>query len=437
MNEKLNKLLFGAGVLGSLALGASSCSSNKSDDKEEAKTEVKAKEIKNDPYGNVALFESSRSDIKFALSFVENHYNYVYWCGEAWTTGSGLTILYNADGTYTKVTQNTKVPTHEEADVYKGRYLTFEILPDIEKYITVPMDKNTLIAACVLRYCIGHSNFINSSFVKQLNAGKKGAELAKTLTGWRQQQGVPNRCYFFAALMAGEIEYSDLLDLRAEGCYNLTWKDMFVYNKNGQPKADKQGFYEWDFSKVKQNLEKAKKPRAVVLNLGKGKGHVKVNCELTKDIVPNYVWQDVSGGKSSKYVVVPVNEDETIDVDSLNDAAWCDYQANDYDNALQNALLALKYAKTDKQRGAAHFNMGMAYMGKCKYGRAKACFEKSLAVNKTKAAQDQLNIAQEKLSEKRGKAGKVALGLGLLGAGVVYGGRKYYLAQQQKKGMRR
>ena len=52
MNEKLNKLLFGAGVLGGLALGASSCSSNKSDDKEEAKTEVKAKEQQDATYGD-------------------------------------------------------------------------------------------------------------------------------------------------------------------------------------------------------------------------------------------------------------------------------------------------------------------------------------------------------------------------------------------------
>ena len=443
--QKLKKFLFGAALVGGLGMGASSCSEDKEQkDAEKAKTEVEINKPQDDKYGNVALFESCRSDIKFALAFVENHYDYVYWCGEAWTVADGLTVLYDANGNCTKVTQNTKVPTYAEADVYKGRYMTFEILPDIKECIKVPMDRNTLIAACVLRYCIGHANFVKSSFVKQLNAGKKGKELAKTLTGWRKQQGVINRCYFFAALMAGEIEYSDLLDLRAEGCYNLEYEDMLVYEskeikKKGKKKTvkvvkeDRDGFYEWDFSKVKNNLEKAKKPRTVRLNLGKGKT-VAVECKLAKDIVPDYVWQDVSGGKSSTYVVLPANEDKTVNVDSLNDNSVYAYNDEDYKKALSEAEIALKNATTNKQRGAAYYNMGMSYMAMHKYRRAKDCFEKSDAVNPTKAAKDQINFAQEGLQEKRGKAGKIALVAGLLGAGAVYGGRKYYLMRQKKLG---
>ena len=229
------------------------------------------------------------------MAFVENYYPYIYWCGEAWTAGHGLTILYNADGTYKKVNKNTPVPTIKESDVYKGRYLTREILPDVIKYVKVPMDENTLIAACVLRYCIGGQNFRKSAFLKQLNAGKKGKELSKTLTGWRQQEGVLNRCYFFAALMEGKIEYNDLLYLRAEGCYNLLYKDTVVY-VNGKPKCDKNGFYEWDFSNISANLEKAKMPRTASLKFERGrKGkRVKVECKLVKEIVPDYIWQEVS-----------------------------------------------------------------------------------------------------------------------------------------------
>jgi GH24 family phage-related lysozyme (muramidase) len=270
MSDKtLRNVLFGMLMTSGVALTGCSdrTEGNENDGAQQPQTEQQAtpqRQVQNDPYGNVALFEASRSKIKFALAFVENYYPYIYWCGEAWTTGHGLTILYNADGSSKKVTQNTPIPTLEQSDVYKGRYLTHEILPDIKSCIKVPMDENTMIAACVLRYCLGHSNFAKSSFVKQLNAGKKGAELAKTLTGWRQQAGVINRCYFFAALMAGEIQYSDLLDLRAEGCYNLRWQDMLVY-KNGSPKKDSNGFCTWDFSKIQENLQKAKKSKNGVI----------------------------------------------------------------------------------------------------------------------------------------------------------------------------
>lgn len=298
---KIKSFFLGSLLVGSMAVGADSCTQKKQDKAEKPKTEVKAKKKpqQKDPYGNIELFEKSRSDIKFALAFVENYYPYVYWCGKSWTTGHGLTILYTADGKSSKVTQNTKIPTLDQSDVYKGRYLTYEILPDIISCVKVPMDENTLIAACVLRYCIGGSNFKKSLFLKWLNEGKTGAELAKTLTGWRVQDGVPNRCYFFAALMAGKIDFTDLLDLRAEGCYNLTYTDMFVYYK-GHPKRDQHKLYEWDFSKIKQNLQKAKKQRVVVLNLGRKKGKVKVNCKLVKEIVPRYIWQEVSDKNARK-----------------------------------------------------------------------------------------------------------------------------------------
>ncbi len=294
-DTKLRNFLLGAILVGGLATGVSGCSTKgqDKDDDNRVKTEVGSAKPQEDTYGNVALFKSCRSDIKFALAFVENYHPYIYWCGEAWTTGHGLTVLYNANGTYNKVTRDRKVPTLDESDVFKGRYLTREVLPDIKNCVTVSMDENTLLAACALRYCIGSSNFKKSAFLRDLNAGKTGARLAKTLTGWRQQDGVPNRMYFFAALMCGAIDYADLLDLRAEGCYNLKSTDMFVY-RNGKPKSDKQGFYEWDFSKVRENLEKAKQPRTVRLNLGRKKGRVSVECKLVKEIVPEYIWQEVN-----------------------------------------------------------------------------------------------------------------------------------------------
>lgn len=296
-NAKVRNFLFGSVLVGGLVgTGVSSCSQNENDDGNK-----KNEQTNQDKYGNVALFESLRSKIKFSLAFVENYYPYTYYCGEAWTAGHGLTVLYNADGTYERVTENTPALTLEQSDVYKGRYLTFEVLPDIRDLITVKTDENTLIAACALRYCIGRANFKKSKFLQFLNAGKTGSELAKALTGWRRQDGVPKRLYFFAALMAGAIDYSDLLDLRAEGCYNLTEQDIFVC-RNGNPITDKNNFCEWDFSKIEANLKKAKAPRTSVLKLKKGNKwkKVRVECKLVKDVVPEYIWQEVSNASTKQ-----------------------------------------------------------------------------------------------------------------------------------------
>ena len=307
--NKVKKFLLGGILLGSVAGGMTNCSADDNDqttDSDTTKTEITPTKENEDTYGNIALFERTRSKIKFAMTFVENCYEYTYFCGEAWTTGSGLTILYNQEGTSKEVTKKTKPVTLKESD--------------IKNYITVPMDENTLLAACALRYCIGGKNFKKSSFVKQLNAGKTGAELAKTLSGWRQQEGVPKRCYFFAALLAGKMSYADLLDLRTEGCYNLTWKDIFVYDEKGEnPIKDKQGFCEWDFSKLKTNLQKAKQPRTTVLTVLGKKGKkttVKVQCKLTKEVVAPYIWDEVSNNSSG----IRMYQDEESDIiDSAKD----------------------------------------------------------------------------------------------------------------------
>ena len=302
--SKWNNFLWGTVLVGGL-ISAKACGTDNSqnqDDDEQPKIEIQTQpEARDsvqiteseDKYGNVALFERTRSKMKFALAFVENYYPYIYWCGKKWTTGHGLTILYDANGSSREVSPDEKPLSIEESDVRVGRYMTFEILKDIKRYVKVPMDENTLIAACVLRYCIGNSNFKKSEFLQVLNAGGPRKELAKTMTGWRQQEGVLNRCYFFAALLMDEIQFSDLLNLTAEGCYNLSEQDIVVY-EGGKPKNLPGGFREWDFSKIQDNLKKAKGARTVRLNLGK-KRYVNVKCEKTKDIVPEYIWKEVTG----------------------------------------------------------------------------------------------------------------------------------------------
>lgn len=84
-NAKVRNFLFGSVLVsGLVGTGVSSCSQNENDDNE------KNEQTTQDKYGNVALFESLRSKIKFSLAFVENYYPYIYYCGEAWTGGMDL-----------------------------------------------------------------------------------------------------------------------------------------------------------------------------------------------------------------------------------------------------------------------------------------------------------------------------------------------------------
>ena len=450
--------------------GLSGCSNKDKEPKENdpQQTEVPAMDSLAVVKYNEALFDSCRSDIKFALAFVENYYPYIYWCGERWTTGHGLTVLYNSDGTYKNVTQKTQVPTIDESDVYKGRYLNFEVLPSIKKRIKVPIDKNTLVSACVLRYCIGGKAFKDSKFVAYVNAGKSGPELAKTLTRYRVQQGVLKRCYFFAALLNGKIQYSDLLDLRAEGCYSLETYEVVVCKKdeNGKyikrlnkygsweyvPEVDKDGFCIWIFKDLDKKLQKAKEPRNSTLSLEKKKHGKKVSvpCQLVKDVVPDYVWQDVTeNGKLVKKNTVSIFDDyfamfdqirKQYSCDAQNDTSYIAYQNGDYAKALEAGKLALQLANTNKQYGAANFNIGITYSAMGKYDSAVHHLEQSLAYNERPATKDSLAAAQQKLAEQQANAPVKKRGRGIatgfvLGAGIVGGAmyaRKKYRAQRHR-----
>ena len=311
-DTRLRNFLFGTVLAGGLATGAASCNHKdvKEPEPEEPKTEIRKDTVQaqdtvrvqimpeinsDDPYGNIALFKATYSKIKFALALVENYYPYTYNDNKGkgtWTTGEGLTHLRDANGKVTKVTENTPAVTAIESDVYKGRFLTSGILPVIKK-VKKPMDENTLIAACVLGYCVGPSKLASSSFLKQVNVGANGAELTKYLTLYHKQGGVPKRLYFFAALIENQIQWADLLNLRAEGCYNLGWKDIFVYDTNNVIKTLPGKLYEWDYTNIKANLEKAKKKRSSTLYI-KGGQKVTIECQLAREFVPDYVWFEVS-----------------------------------------------------------------------------------------------------------------------------------------------
>ena len=458
----LGTVLFGGMIAG--GVGVHNNSKNKEKTKEKPKTETVSennnvqvadtvKYDANDPYGNIALFEASRSKIKFALAFVENYAPAAYNDGTGkWTVGYGLTILYNADGSSRPVKKGEKCSV-DQADVYKGRYLTHDILPDIKKYIKVPMDENTLIATCVFRYCIGGKNFRKSQYLKQLNAGATGADLAKYLTGYRAQAGLMNRNYFFAALMSGQIDFVDLLDLRAEGCYNLAPKDMAKRNdKNTRYIVDKDNMAIWDFSDMATKLETAKKNRKTA-KLGE--------CKLVREIVPNYIVQDVDVKPKTgiagrvKNIARSVDLNQAADklyelgmkkyenkdykgaLDVLNDLTKTPYNsakvqnqisvihhaAGQYKSALRSAEQALQMAKNKTDKAAALYNIGMAYSARGYYKKAIDCYTKAMDLhtndNRVEQALVDAMIRQEQEGDKSGKTATLfALGAAAVALGT-------------------
>lgn len=130
------------------------------------------------------------------------------------------------------------------------------------------------------------------------------------------------------------------------------------------------------------------------------------------------------------------NQDvETVDLEGdfgqyscneLNDMSYIAYQGGDYETALEAGKAALKVAETNKQRGAATYNIGITYLAIEKYEKAVHYLRLSLAENKTKAAEDALQQAVEKRNQRRinyGIGTGLVLGLGAFGFRRIKKGR--------------
>ena len=457
-------LFYGTLMAGSVATGMSGCSNKDKEpkDNEKARTELTVSDFNSVSEYNAALFENCRSDIVFTLFFVENCYPYAYNDGTGhWTVADGLTKLFNEDGTsYVDVTSDTKPLTKEEAEIYTMRFLKFEIWPII-KNINVPMDRNTMISTCTFGYCIGADGFKQSNYLKYLKAGKSGKDLGRALSGYRTPQGLLQRWYFLAALLSDKIEFDDLLNLRADGCYNLKTTDIVACRKDekGNYKkikskygwiyevdSDKDGFCKWNFSHVDAQLKKAKEPMLPVKLSIKGGKTALVPRQLVKDIVPDYVWMEVSDQSGKTLVRKPLYEVgiENLNADNMNDTSWVAYQSGDYDNALRAGQVALGLANTNKQYGAATFNIGITYSALGKYDSAVRYLEQSLEYNNRPATRDSLAVAKQALVDaqqkrdeqkqhRRGVAKKFAFASAVLGAGAVYGRKKYMMKNQKHR----
>lgn len=71
------------------------------------------------------------------------------------------------------------------AKEYVIAHLDEEIYPVIDEHVKVPLNEHEITAIAMFIYNIGSKSFINSEFLKGLNNGEKGLELAKKMTGFR------------------------------------------------------------------------------------------------------------------------------------------------------------------------------------------------------------------------------------------------------------
>lgn len=243
-----------------------------------------------DPLGHVRMFSRCHDAIKTSLAFAENFADKAFKDGVGVPTiGYGCTYYLDENGNGSRQTTPVKMGdtmTVEEADVQKERYLQFEILQQIQENVKVPMDEATMVATCNFAYVIGSTNFRKSEYLKALNKGETGEDLARYLTGYRVQKGLLSRFYFMGALLKGDMKVSDLMDLTAEGCYNLKPKDVCVY-EGRKLKLDKDGFAYFRFDNLENNLNKAKKTRYSAACRGK-------ECPKVKDILPQSVIDGVA-----------------------------------------------------------------------------------------------------------------------------------------------
>lgn len=235
-----------------------------------------------DPYGNLKMFESCRNDIKVSLAFVENFAPKAFKDGLGYPTiGYGCTYYLDENGKGNREISPVKMgqtTTLKEALEQKDRYLNFRILPQIERLVKVPLDKATMIATVNFAYVIGPKAFQKSKYLEALNQGKKNEELTKFLTGFRQQPGLLPRFYFMAQMVNGRISAADLLNLKAEGCYNLTVKDVCKV-QDGKIITDKDHMACFHKEGLAENLKKAAQRRRSVVNGNQ-------ECPLVRDILP-------------------------------------------------------------------------------------------------------------------------------------------------------
>lgn len=213
---------------------------------------------------NTQVFDESLNEIKTVLCFMENFSSKAFKDGKGVPTiGYGCTYLLDENGRGNREISPVEMGTEmtmEECMEQKDRYLIYRVKNQIVEDIKVPLDKKHMIATTSFMYVIGPKAFKNSEYLKAMNKGIQGAELARYMLGFAKDKGVVKRNWFAAQIMTGKMKPVDFLDLRAEGCYTLNMEDCCKMNGD-RVWRDENGLGVFYLDSLDNNINLAKKER--------------------------------------------------------------------------------------------------------------------------------------------------------------------------------
>lgn len=253
--------------------------------KQEIKTTPKTK--KEIAAHNKQVFLENLNEIKATLCFMENFSDKTYLDGNGVPTiGYGSTYFIDEKGkgdwSNSKVKKGMEISL-KEADVQKERYLKFKVLPQMMEDVNVPLSAEEMIASSSFAYNVGPGGFRRSEYLKALNKGIKGKNLARCMFAAKKNNlGLVKRNLFAYYIMQKKVKVSDLLNMRAEGCYSLELYDCCATQGKGI-KWEKDGLATFREDNIAANIAKAKKKR--ISKLGP--------CKLVREILPAKVVKSV------------------------------------------------------------------------------------------------------------------------------------------------
>lgn len=236
---------------------------------------------------NKQVFLENLNEIKATLCFMENFSDTTYLDGNGVPTiGYGSTYFIDEKGegdwSTSKVKKGMEISLRE-ADVQKERYLKFKVLPQMMKDVKVPLTAEEMIASSSFAYNVGPGGFRRSEYLKAMNKGIKGKYLARCMfDAKKNNMGLVKRNLFAYYIMQKKVKVSDLLNMRAEGCYSLELYDCCATQGDGI-KWEKDGLATFREDNIAANIAKAKKKR--ISKLGP--------CKLVREILPAKVVKSV------------------------------------------------------------------------------------------------------------------------------------------------
>lgn len=364
-----------------------------------------------------------------SVNFYEEEETYFFmWCYEIGIDGLNINTQHKALG-FASVMYNANTRLIQDPNNQAHQNRNAELKALYEQYgDTVTVDQ---VKAVFAKYPIKDP----FSFGRALDGGTV-EDWANTLGNFcAERGGMYWRRWLEGQIAMGNVTYKDLLDLPMLSMYDF-WtvigEDqtiLFKKNKDGTARVNPEGlkrFKQWAKNPVDKNGNKInRKTLRQVLNL----------------IDPSLVAQVQNGTYSSKpndTYVVNFDEVETVHTcDEQNDTSYLAYKRGDYETALRAGKEALKLASDSLEYGASNYNIGIAYVAQGKYAKGVRHLEQSLAYNNRSVTRDALADAQQKRDEqkqhRRGVAKKIALGTAVLGAGAVYGRKKYMMKNQKHR----